>query len=215
MADEVKRLIEGHRDFREHYFEGDNSLYRSLVENGQNPKFIVIACSDSRVDPSIILNCKPGDLFVIRNVANLIPPSEIDRHYHGTSAALEFGVCGLNIKHVIVLGHSQCGGVHHLLKTYRMKADVNENSFLSKWMELAEPACKQTLANHPTASLEEHADLCAKISLIRSLENLKTFSWVQARLGKNEINLHAWYFDLSTGNISSFNPETGKFGVLN
>src|SRR5688572_23579543 len=104
MLSEIDYLIEGYKKFRQEYFEDNQALYESLAKKGQKPRYIVVACSDSRVDPAILMNCQPGDLFVIRNVANLVPPCEFDSHYHGTSAALEFGICNLKIQHVIILG---------------------------------------------------------------------------------------------------------------
>ena len=111
MPKEVQSLIEGYRSFRQQYLENNKSRYDQLVHQGQRPKMLVIACSDSRVDPAVLTQAEPGDLFVIRNVANLVPPYEADTtYYHGTSAALEFGICGLGIRHIVICGHSQCGG---------------------------------------------------------------------------------------------------------
>jgi carbonic anhydrase len=214
VSNEIDYLISGHQKFRKDYFDGKKSLYESLVQKGQQPRYIVIACSDSRVDPSIIMNCQPGDLFVIRNVANLVPPCEMDSHYHGTSAALEFGICGLQIKHVIILGHSQCGGIMNLLERYQENQIPKQNSFLSKWMELAKPACDETLTHHQTLPLQEQADFCGKTSILHSLENLKTFSWVNERFKNGSLSLHAWYFDLSSGKILFFNHEKGQFEIL-
>jgi len=131
-----KQLIEGFSRFREMHFAKDDTLYRELVEQGQTPKTLVVGCCDARVDPAIILDCAPGDLFVIRNVANLVPPAEDQGHYHGTSAALEFGVCELNVEHIIVLGHAQCGGIHALMEGAMHKKD----SFIAEWMGIADAA---------------------------------------------------------------------------
>lgn len=111
MPKEIDRLVRGYQAFRSHYFNRDNPIFEKLVYHGQHPKALMIACSDSRVDPAIIMNAQPGDLFIIRNVANLVPPYEDDDTYHGTSAALEFGVCILNIRHIVIFGHTQCGGI--------------------------------------------------------------------------------------------------------
>lgn len=214
MPNEINYLIQGHQKFRQQYFEGKTSVYEGLVKKGQSPRFIIVACSDSRVDPSIIMNCQPGDLFVIRNVANLVPPSEMDSHYHGTSAALEFGICGLKIKHVIILGHSQCGGILNLVERTQNENASSPQSFLSKWMELAKPACDETLAHHAKLSVQEQADICGKTSILHSLENLKTFPWVNQRIENRELYLHAWYFDLSSGQILFFNEKTQEFEVI-
>src|SRR5215510_6877709 len=137
MPHTIEDLIKGYLKFRNDYYLQSNPLFEQLVSQGQQPKILVVACSDSRVDPALILNTRPGDLFVVRNVANLIPRYEADDHFHGTSAALEFGVCGLKIKHIIVLGHTLCGGIESLV--IHSKA-IESKQFITKWMKLAEPA---------------------------------------------------------------------------
>jgi len=214
MPAEINYLIDGHKKFRQRYFEQDPTLYESLVKYGQQPRYIVIACSDSRVDPSIVMNCQPGDLFVIRNVANLVPPCEMDSHYHGTSAALEFGICSLGIRHVIILGHSQCSGITALLEYNKGNKTFEKSSFLSKWMELASPASDYTLKNYQDHTLPEQVDICGKHSILHSLNNLNTFSWVKRRVENGSLFLHAWYFDLSTGKINFFNHERQQFEIL-
>jgi carbonic anhydrase len=211
MPTEINDLKNGYKKFKQMYFEGDNDFYKNLVEQGQQPKYLIVACSDSRVDPSLILNCKPGDLFVIRNVANLIPPYEIDTHYHGTSAALEFGICGLGIKEIIILGHSQCGGILSLLAEDK---DKKTGNFISKWMELAQISCELSVGNNPNLSTTEKANICGRSALLGSLENLETFPWIAERLKSGELFIHAWYFDLETGNISAYNKLENKFEAL-
>ena len=204
----------GYKYFQKQYFQGNQELYEELVKNGQRPTYLVIACSDSRVDPALILNCKPGDLFVVRNVANLVPPYEFDSHYHGTSAALEFGICGLGIKHIIILGHSQCGGITTLLESYGEKAVTTKDSFISKWMELANPACTVAHELHSELSLEEKSNHCAMHSILSSVENLYTFPWIKEKVDKKQLLLHAWYFDLKTGNLNCYNDKLAQFEVL-
>lgn len=208
--EEIDDLKKGYQKFRQKYFVQNNELYKKLVEEGQQPRYLVVACSDSRVDPSIILSCKPGDLFVVRNVANLIPPYEIDSHYHGTSAALEFGICGLGIKEIIILGHSQCGGILSLLK----EAPKSPNSFISKWMELAQITCQVKVDASPQLSLIEKANICGRSAMLGSLQNLKTFPWIMERLNSKELLIHIWYFDLETGIIYSYNETAQDFQPL-
>jgi len=213
MPKEIKYLINGYQQFRKEYFSGNNDTYKELVKFGQNPRALVIACSDSRVDPAIVMSCKPGDLFVIRNVANLVPPfEEDDTTYHGTSAALEFGVCGLGIKHLVIFGHSQCGGIQSLV-AQKPTAD-SAKSFISKWMEIAKGAYEQTVA-HPTAmSLEEKVHCCSQHAIMHSLINLYTFPWIKERVASGSLFLHGWYFDLSTGLIYRFDEEKREFVEL-
>jgi carbonic anhydrase len=213
MSEEIEVIIQGYQKFKHQYYDKKDVAFNELIKNGQKPKVLVIACSDSRVDPAIIMNSQPGDLFVVRNVANLIPPYEQDNGYHGTSAALEFGVCVLGIKHIIVLGHSACGGMIQLIKNETNNSNDKDTSFINKWIELARPSYRQALnqCNHNNTPTEALAAECAQYSLINSLENLQTFPWVRERVQSKELLLHAWYFDLLTGSITSFSKERNAF----
>jgi carbonic anhydrase len=210
MTAEMDYIINGYKKFRQKYFDGNNSIFQDL-KNKQSPKILVVACSDSRVDPSIILNCKPGDLFVVRNVANLVPPFENDDGHHGTSAALEFAVCFLEVKHIIVFGHSSCGGIRSLVEN---QATMQNGNFISKWMRLATPAYQKTIENYPTSSIDEQASNCAHFALINSLKNLSTFPWIRSRVDNGKLSLHSWYFNIETGAIEEFNAKTDCFDSL-
>ncbi|MEI8295393.1 MAG: carbonic anhydrase [Alphaproteobacteria bacterium] len=212
MPKTIDCLIQGYQEFRSRYFT-DATVFDKLVQEGQRPKTLVIACSDSRVDPAIVLNCEPGDLFVIRNVANLIPPYENDNNtYHGTSAALEFGICMLEIRHVIVFGHTQCGGIRALMESSH--ESLEDKSFITKWVELAQPAQKVVRENHAELGLEQQVDLCGKYAIIHSLKNLQTFPWIRQRVDSGQLSLHAWYFDLAKGLITAFDEEKNCFTEL-
>src|SRR5579863_4140913 len=128
MKDSFNKMLQGYHEFRKKYALGDQSIMHYLSHHGQQPNIMVVACCDSRVDPALILQCDPGDLFVVRNVANIVPPYEKDEAHHGTSAALEFGVCFLKVKHLILLGHSKCGGIQALLNTASSK---NHDDFIT------------------------------------------------------------------------------------
>ena len=210
MAEGLDQIIAGYKQFRKKYFKGNNQLYEDL-KNGQKPKILVIACSDSRVDPAIILNCKPGDLFVVRNVANLVPPYENDGGHHGTSAALEFAVLGLGINHIIILGHSSCGGIQTLIENPNK---MQEENFISRWMEIAKPALQKTIDNYPGHSVEKQVGKCARLALIDSLSNLLTFPWIKEKVVKQELSLHSWYFNIDSGIIEEFDLAAGKFSDL-
>ena len=220
---DIRRLIRGYEAFRDEYFKDpENSLYKNLVEQGQRPKTLVVACSDSRVDPSILLNSKPGQLFVVRNVANLVPPcedeirqqDETDPHYHGTSAALEFAVRHLGVENIVVLGHSLCGGVRALLKKSKKAEDPRQTDFISSWMKIAEEARKKALAKGKPRSLDRQARICEEESLIISVNNLLTFPWIAEKVSAGKLHLHAWRFDLNSGVLQCFNPDSGKFENL-
>ncbi len=211
MAKEILSLIRGYKDFQSHYFDNDHPLFDQLRQ-GQKPKVLVIACSDSRVDPAIVTNSQPGDLFVIRNVANLVPPYEEDQGYHGTSAALEFGVCALGIRHIVVFGHTQCGGIAHLFDPHAK--EQAKNSFIPKWMTLARGAYRKTIKEGKTLSLEESVVRCSQHSLVHSLENLMTFPWIAQKVADKQLFLHAWQFNIATGVVLSFDHESGCFAEL-
>jgi carbonic anhydrase len=209
QSEAVKRLVDGYKNFHIKYFEsGDTSLYQDLVKKGQAPKTMIIACSDSRVDPGIILNCSPGELFVVRNVANLVPPCEDDAKRHGTSAALEFAVCFLEVEHIIVLGHTHCGGIQALLNDSK----EHMHGFIARWMEIAQDARAKALKEY--TSRHEREQHCGEYSLMASLNNLYTFPWINERIAAGTLSLHAWYFDLETGDIRSYNTITKAFEKL-
>ena len=211
---EIKKLIDGNQQFREKFFDSDNTLFNELVLSGQKPKIMVITCSDSRIDPAMIFNCQPGELFVVRNIANLIPPYEDNDTYHGTSAALEFGTCFLNIEQIIILGHTQCGGIQSLLENSAKVLDKKAYSFVAKWMELAKPAYEQVVTEHSQATLEEKIILCEQLSLVNSLKNLHSFPWIQRHIDNHDLALHAWYFDLATGIIHAYDQPESNWVIL-
>lgn len=212
MQQDILTLVKGYQKFRRRYFGKENTAFAELVRQGQHPKALMVACSDSRVDPALVMNCQPGDLFVIRNVANLVPPYEEDQSYHGTSAALEFGVCILGIRHVILFGHTQCGGIQSLLECSHKKC--GPKSFLTKWMELAKSAHDITIDCHAESSPEEKISLCGQYSLINSLRNLQTFPWIRERVDHNLLTLHAWNFDMSRGILEEYDEKQNCFKVM-
>lgn len=210
MAKEIKSLIEGYKKFKQRYFEKENPLFNELAQ-GQRPDTLIVGCSDSRVDPALVTSCLPGELFVVRNVANLVPPYEQDNSYHGTSAALEFGVRSLKVKHIIVFGHAQCGGIMSLFQ--KSESPVTK-SFVSKWMELAQAAYEKVHKQGDTLSLEEQITQCSQNSIVNSLHNLRTFPWIRDAEEQGDLTLHGWYFDLLTGVIKSYDAKQDAFVEL-
>lgn len=209
MAD-IKKFITGFKRFQESYFGGDQELFGQL-KYGQKPNAMVIACSDSRVDPAILMDVEPGDLFVVRNVANLVPPYETGGGLHGVSTALEFGVCVINVQHIIVLGHRQCGGVHALMHGIPEGAS---DEFIGRWVGIAARAKERVLADLPEASQEEQCFACEEASILVSMENLLTFPWIKQRVQQGALQLHGWYFDIGTGTLQAYNPFIGQFEPL-
>jgi carbonic anhydrase len=205
-----KQLIAGFRRFRELHFAEDSVQFQNLVRSGQTPKALVVACCDSRVDPALVLDCAPGDLFVIRNVANLVPPAENQGHYHGTSAALEFGVRNLKVPHIIVLGHAQCGGIHALLEG---SVDKDE-SFIAEWMGIADAAREQVERELAGASDRSRHRACEQKAILVSLDNLMTFPWIRERVEQGGLTLHGWYFDIEGGELLGYDATTRQFEML-
>lgn len=193
-----KKILKGYLGFRDKYATGDNSVMQHLAYHGQQPEIMIVACCDARVDPALILQCDPGELFIVRNVANIVPPYEADIGHHGTSAALEFGICYLNIKHLIILGHSQCGGINALLNG----ASLKQNDFISRWVSLIQ-SCTHT-----------DVDSCAKEALSISYENCLSFPWIKERVEQDQLAIHRWFFDIKEGEIYAFTPVVRKYQKL-
>jgi len=200
---DVEDFLAGFRRFQARFFGGDRELYEEL-RHGQRPHALVIACCDSRVDPAHLLDARPGDLFVVRNVANLVPPYESDGATHGVSAALEFAVRTLGVSHICVLGHGQCGGVRALI-------EGAQGEFLPRWVAIAREARDEVLARLPGKPLDLQARACEQASLLLSLRNLLTFPWVAERVEAGTLALHGWYFDLERGGLLGYDAATGRF----
>lgn len=207
--EDIARLISGFRRFQKIYFRGDNELFDEL-KGGQSPNTLVIGCCDSRVDPAILTDSAPGDLFVVRNVGNLVPPYEPDAGHHGISAALEYAVCGLQVQHVIVLGHSQCGGIAYLMKN----DGVGQSEFIGHWVGMVSAAKQEVEDRLPGKSEEVRQRACEQAAILLSLDNLLTFPWLRERAEKGQLFLHGWYFDLVSGELRSYSPEAGDFKPL-
>lgn len=211
MTSAVDKLLTGYRNYRDGSYELSRPLIEDLVTRGQRPEVAVIACSDSRVDPAILFQADPGDLFVIRNVANLVPPMEEEGTYHGTSAALEFAILGLNVKHLVVLGHAHCGGVKLM-----MDPEPYDNAFkyVPSWVSMLAPAHRRVLATMSKAGEEARTRACEQNAVLVSLENLTTFPWVRERVESGTLKLHGWYIDIAIPELSGYDWEAGKFSVL-
>lgn len=200
MENALEKMIEGYFEFRKKYATGDQSIMRHLAHHGQNPSTMVVACCDSRVDPSLILQCDPGDLFIVRNVANIVPPYESDERHHGTSAALEFGICYLHVENLIILGHSQCGGIQALLHQENLK----QNDFITRWVSLIDV----------DSAKHEEINTVAKKALFSSFQNCLTFPWIKSRFEEKKLAIHLWFFDIKEGKIYAYSPESKQFEPL-
>lgn len=208
MAD-INKLLEGFKRFRHNIYDENPGLFDRLNKQGQTPKTIVVGCCDSRVDPAIVTDCDPGDLFIIRNVANLVPPFETGGNYHGTSAALEFGVRNLEVENIIVLGHAQCGGIRALMNP--APGSEQHEGFVPGWMKVASNARNRVLSRMHGEPLEKQQRACEQEAILVSLDNLLTFPWILERVAQKKLTLHAWYFDLEHGELLRFNPSSNRF----
>ncbi len=207
----IEQLIAGYRRFRGGYYEANRERLVDLAHCGQSPRVAVIACCDSRVDPAVITDSTPGELFVVRNVANLVPPCEGEGIWHGTSAALQFAVCGLEVEHLIVLGHARCGGIRSLLEG---QGDRQDDKFIADWMSIADEARKRSLGRADLQTIEEQAHACELDAIEISLANLETFPWIRQRMEQNSLHLHGWYYDMMSGDLLQLDSASGKFVSL-
>jgi carbonic anhydrase len=205
----IEDLVAGFRRFQSAYYGERRELVERLVRQGQTPKVMVVACCDSRVDPAIVTDCDPGDLFVVRNVANLVPPCEEGGGYHGTSAALEFAVGCLRVEHVIVMGHARCGGIRALLGDLRFSGDLGR--FITPWMSIAAEARLEALTAAGGDDNEARARACEQAAIRVSLRNLTSFPFIRDAVASGGMQLHGWYFNLERGELDGVDPTSGAF----
>jgi len=201
-------LLNGYRNFMNGRFNEQQKRYKALAETGQKPKTMVVACCDSRAAPETIFDSGPGELFVVRNVANLMPPYEPDGHYHSTSAALEFAVQSLRVSDIVVMGHGRCGGIKAALDPDA--EPLSPGDFIGRWMHLLRPAAEQIQSNDIMTQAERQRAL-ERVSIRNSLANLRTFPCVQILEAKGKLHLHGAWFDISTGELWVMDPATGDF----
>jgi carbonic anhydrase len=206
-----QRLIEGYGAFADSRLRREQDRYRELAEKGQSPEIMVIGCCDSRVSPEVIFDASPGELFVVRNVANIVPPYSPDGQAHGVSAALEFGVGALHVKHIVVLGHARCGGVLAFAQDAdNQREPLSPGDFIGKWMMLMAPAADK-LGPRGDASLGEYQTRLELVNIKNSLDNLMTFPRLAALVEKGKIATHGAYFGVASGDLSVLDKESGEF----
>ncbi len=206
-----QRLIDGYSAFLAERLPREQSRFRELAETGQKPEIMVIGCCNSRVSPEVIFDARPGELFVVRNVANIIPPYAPDGQAHGVSAALEFGVGALRVKHIVVVGHARCGGVRAFAEDIdNLRQPLSPGDFIGKWMALMAPAADKA-GPRGDASLDDYQARLEQANIVNSLDNLMTFPRL-ARLIENEkIGVHGAYFGVATGELSVLDRGSGEF----
>ena len=208
-ASPANDLIVGYQRFRAGRYREATDLFRKLGE-GQQPQTMVIACADSRADPSMIFDAAPGELFVVRNVAALVPPCEDNSGRHGVSAAIEFAVTGLNVRQILVMGHGGCGGVDACL---RMESGRPVGQFIGPWVELAAPARDIILADNSIAPEQRHEAL-EHAAVGQSIDNLATFPFIASALASGTLTINGAWFSIIKGELHWRDPDTGAFSVV-
>lgn len=219
---DISHLTEGIRAFKARHYGEAPGLMRSLVEEGQAPATLMISCSDSRVDPALLSGADPGELFTVRNVANLVPPYQPGPSLHGTGAAIEYAVRDLKVDHIVVMGHAHCGGIKALIASAEGKRMARD--FINDWVELALDACRIHVGHgeggesrRPVSLelLKDNPFLVERAAIAGSIGNLLTYPWLKARVDAGTLQLHGWWFDLETGDLWQTKPgETRLFPVL-
>jgi carbonic anhydrase len=202
-----QHLLDGYRTFTTQRLPTEQNRYRELSERGQAPEVMVIGCCDSRVSPEVIFDAGPGELFVVRNVANLVPVYQPDSGTHGVSAALEYAVNVLRVKHIVVLGHAQCGGIRAFIDK---AAPLSPGDFIGKWMAMfVKPG--EVVEQREHESLQDFTVRIEKAAVFRSLENLMTFPFVQAAVERGALQLHGAYFGVSEGSLFVLDKGAKEF----
>jgi carbonic anhydrase len=201
------RLVEGYTAFLGSRLREEQSRYQELSEIGQSPEIMVIGCCDSRVSPEVIFDARPGELFVVRNVANLVPPYTPDGAQRAVSAALEFAVQALRVKHIVVLGHEQCGGIRAFAEESK---PLSPGDFIGRWMEMIAPAAR-SLGPRGDMPMNRYLMQLEQASMVKTLDNLMSFPCVRILVERGKLNLHAAYFGVATGTLSVLDRVSGEF----
>ena len=204
-----KDLINKYRDWKESSFAQEKDHFERLAKEGQSPKYMIISCVDSRVDPNAIFKSKAGEMLVHRNIANIVPPYSQLTEHSGTIAAIEFGVTALNIKNIIIIGHSGCGGIKN---GYHMCHENNfdDNSSISNWLKLLKPVYDKISGE----GKDEKVKFMEKESIIVSLENLSEYPFINTKVKSGEIMLYGVWNDIGSGSIETYDFEKKKFDLI-
>ena len=200
-------LLDGYRSFMEDRYAPESARYKELAKGGQSPRVMIIACCDSRAAPETIFNAGPGELFVLRNVANLVPTFQPDGGQHGTSAAIEFAVNGVGVKDIVVMGHGRCGGIRAALGDGE---PIAQGDFIGKWMSMLAPVTEE-VAKYSILTANERHTMLERLSIRNSIRNLRTFPYVQTLEAEGKLGVHGAWFDISTGELWVMDPDTGDF----
>lgn len=205
-----KRLIEGYENFRSGRYASEAERYLRLGEGRQKPSIMMIACCDSRAAPETVFDAGPGEIFVVRNVANLVSPYTPDGGHHSTSAALEFAVLSLGVKHVVIMGHGRCGGIRAVAQP---GSPLTDTDFIGRWMRPVRDVAR--VVPRPAGMADnEHERHIERASIEHSLANLHTFPWIRMRENRREISLHGVWFDISLGELHVYDEDSAAWAPL-
>jgi carbonic anhydrase len=210
LAD-ISTFVKGFGKFQEKYFADDESIFDRLRQ-GQSPSTLVISCCDSRADPGMLMDANPGDIFVVRNVANLVPPYKNGAELPGIRADIEFAIKGLNVSNIIILGHSGCGGIRALMDGEGITE--NHYEFIGTWVSIAREARERVLRELAQAPDAVQSRACEHGAIALSLRNLMTFPWIRERVEAGALTLHGWYFDIDAGELLAYSTENQEFVPL-
>ncbi len=197
-------LLDGYKSFMSDRYDPEQGRYRELADKGQSPTTMIIACCDSRAAPETIFSAGPGELFVLRNVANLVPPFQPDGGQHGTSAAIEFAVNALKIQNIVVMGHGRCGGIRAALDP--SAGPLAQGDFIGKWMSMLAPV-SEAVSRYSLATSKERQTMLERFSIRNSIANLRTFPYVKALEAEGKLGVHGAWFDISSGELWVMNAE--------
>lgn len=208
------QLVNGYKAFLGERFPNEQARFRHLARTGQKPRIMLIGCCDSRVSPEVIFDARPGELFVVRNIANLIPPYGPNDDFHGTSAALEFGVIALNVEHIVLMGHASCGGVRAYAdgEATVKREPLSPGDFIGKWSRLIGTAA--VLVDQIKAPVEDAVERLALASIIQGLANLRSFPWIAERERQGKLALHGAYFGIAGGSLLALDEASRRFEAI-
>ncbi len=210
----IHKLIEGSQRFKSKEFKKNKRVFKRLATEGQEPKILFIGCSDSRVVPNLITDTGPGDLFVVRNIGNFVAPYKPDEDFHSTAAAIEYAVNVLEVEDIIVCAHSNCGAIAALYYDPK-KFEKKEIPHVKRWLDLGQDARDFVEQWGGTMSEEEKLGMTEEISVLFQLENLMTYPTIEQRVNEGKLSLHAWHYDIKSGEIATYDEEIEDFVVLN
>lgn len=203
-------FLGGFKSFKEDFI-GEDAAYFEDLHRGQAPKALVIGCCDSRVDPALLMDCKPGDIFVVRNVAALVPNKAEVGDKDAVMAAIEYGVKHLDLEHIIVIGHSNCGGIHGLMDPHC----IAHEDHIANWVSIASPALARLEEDLEGETHEERHRRCEEGAVLISIDNLLSYDWIARRVAEHKLMLHAWYFDIKGADLYAYDPAKEDFVVIN